>query len=105
MQFGREWYALSYGDDNCDSKLHCSLPAPKGPDSGPPLDPAPPCDVNALLSAVGSECGNGIIDPGEACDGPALDGVTCSTGTMGVFPHGTVACSMCLVFDFSGCTS
>jgi hypothetical protein len=59
---------------------------------------------DADTSTDGSEqpdtCGNGLIDPGEECDGAALDGATCvSEG----FDSGTLACSVNCNFDISEC--
>jgi len=43
-------------------------------------------------------CGNGVIDPGEVCDGDNLDGEDCFFG-------GTLACNpTCTDFDTSGCS-
>lgn len=45
---------------------------------------------------------DGIIDPGEQCDGSNLNGQTCvSLG----FAAGTLACTASCTFDTSGCTS
>lgn len=48
-----------------------------------------------------SPCGNGVIDPGEQCDGTDFDGFTCKAlgydgGTLGCDP---IQC----IFDTSGC--
>src|SRR3989338_5350653 len=46
-------------------------------------------------------CGNGIIDTGEQCDGSALGGETCvSRG----FTSGTLSCTGLCAFDTTGCT-
>src|ERR1051326_4859923 len=51
-------------------------------------------------------CGNGVIDPGEMCDGPALSGQSCSSATMGAFTAGELKCRAdCIGYDMSGCTS
>jgi dienelactone hydrolase len=47
-------------------------------------------------------CGNGVVDPGEDCDGATP--VTCSGATMGSLPLGEAACVGCRV-DSSGCYS
>ena len=49
-----------------------------------------------------AECGNGIIDDGEDCDGENLGGATCES-VMGDDYTGTLTCSSC-GFDTSGCT-
>ncbi len=51
---------------------------------------------------AGVDCGNGVIDDGETCDGTELGGATCVTQG---FEAGTLACaSNCGAFDTSGCT-
>ena len=51
----------------------------------------------------GGTCGNGTLDPGEACDGADLNGQTCEG--LG-FGGGTLACNgSCTGFDTSGCTA
>jgi hypothetical protein len=47
-----------------------------------------------------STCGNGTVDPGEACDGAALNGATCESlgygpGTLGCKPDCTLEVSDC----------
>jgi cysteine-rich repeat protein len=45
-------------------------------------------------------CGNGMVEPGELCDGADLGGATCqSRGYAG----GTLSCSDCQTFDESAC--
>jgi hypothetical protein len=47
-------------------------------------------------------CGNGVVEPGEACDGAALGGNTC--GALGC-SGGALACNgTCSDFDASSCT-
>ena len=47
------------------------------------------------------DCGNGIIDAGEVCDGANLGGATCTDFGCG---GGTLACQgTCGAFDLSGC--
>ena len=52
--------------------------------------------------AAATTCGNAIVEAGEACDGAAFGGTTCSTfGCSG----GALACNgTCSDFDLSGCT-
>src|SRR5262249_25666450 len=40
-----------------------------------------------------THCGNGVVDPGEACDGLMLQGATCASVTNGAFPVGNLACA------------
>ncbi|MFH2006116.1 MAG: hypothetical protein ABI333_05985 [bacterium] len=49
---------------------------------------------------VGPICGNGVIDPGEACDGTDLGGLSCTD----LFQYGgTLACSPSCELDLSSC--
>jgi cysteine-rich repeat protein len=59
------------------------------------------CDGAADDDHLGS-CGNDRAGPGEVCDGPDLNGQTCSSLRNG---EGDLGCSPdCRSFDFSGCT-
>ena len=60
-------------------------------------------DILAILLAGGTpvECGNGIVDGGDQCDGMDLDGQTC-TG-LGYSLGGSLACGTGCGFDASGC--
>lgn len=50
----------------------------------------------------GPLCGNGVIDPGEQCEGSTAQ--TCIQATMGARPVGNVACTNCYI-DTNGCTA
>jgi hypothetical protein len=54
-------------------------------------------------SGFGANCGNGVIEGGEVCDGTVLNGKTCNTATAGAKPTGTLRCSASCTFDTSGC--
>jgi hypothetical protein len=64
------------------------------------------CSATCQLDTSGctdapEDCGNGVLDAGEACDGAALNGQTCAgLGHDG----GTLACTAACTFDESGCT-
>jgi len=47
-------------------------------------------------------CGNGVVDPGEDCEGTTAQ--TCAAATMGALPLGQVGCTGCRL-DVSGCFS
>jgi hypothetical protein len=49
-------------------------------------------------------CGNGRIDPGEACDGPVLGSLTCASATMGARPVGLLRCSSTCTVVLTGCS-
>jgi cysteine-rich repeat protein/predicted outer membrane repeat protein len=59
------------------------------PGGGPPPDAAPP------------ECGNGVMEAGEGCDGTDLGGETCLTA--GDHEHGQLACAADCTLDTSDC--
>ena len=90
---------LGAGVGACTGKQAAS--GADGAAGGPPdatgLDPV---DV-----PVAASCGNGTVEPGEACDGLALAGMTCSTVWAG-FKSGTLQCRPdCSGFDVSGCVA
>ena len=62
---------------------------------------APGCKFNrAGISGTTDNCGNGVLDDGEVCDGDNLGGQTCvSRG----FTSGTLGCTTVCTFDTSGC--
>src|SRR3954462_12101787 len=47
-------------------------------------------------------CGNGLLEPGEQCDGPKLGGKTCVSILQG-FAAGTLGCDANCAFDTSKC--
>jgi hypothetical protein len=50
-------------------------------------------------------CGNGMREPGEACDGYDLAGETCASLTMGARPDGTLGCDSSCAFNVGACAS
>ena len=54
-------------------------------------------------SAQRSLCGNGVVEPGELCDGGDLAGETCGSVTMFSATVGTLRCTAKCTFDTSGC--
>ncbi len=48
-----------------------------------------------------AECGNGVIEDDEACDGDELDDMTCAD--IGTFVGGVLACDVACAFDTAGC--
>ncbi|MFO0709368.1 MAG: hypothetical protein U0353_05990 [Sandaracinus sp.] len=62
-------------------------------------------DVGVDASSTSPRCGDGVLDPGEACDGAALDGLACTTVAAG-FRSGTLGCAAdCRRFDTSACVA
>ncbi|HVU00252.1 MAG TPA: CAP domain-containing protein [Polyangiaceae bacterium] len=52
---------------------------------------------------VPATCGNGRLDPGEACDGTDFGGASCSSATVGAKPNGSLSCAGCTL-DTNGCS-
>lgn len=62
--------------------------------------------VTSACTGSGSllSCGDGVLDPGETCDGTAMAGASCET--VGSFNGGSLSCrSDCTGYDTSGCTT
>lgn len=51
--------------------------------------------------AVAPGCGNGILEPGEACDGPDFGGQTCDS--VAGYSMGSLACTESCGLELSGC--
>jgi len=58
------------------------------------------CTDSDCAAGCAATCGNGAVDPGEACDGADLGGQTCEG--LG-YPGGTLACASSCTLDPSGC--
>lgn len=54
------------------------------------------------ISLPNCNCGNGVIDPGEDCDGANLNGETCES--LG-FHSGTLTCTSSCTFNTNQCTN
>ncbi|MFH2010352.1 MAG: hypothetical protein ABI333_27385, partial [bacterium] len=62
------------------------------------------CGWDTSQCEVPVDCGNGVVDLGETCDGANLAGQDCSTLGLG-FTGGALACNPgCNDFDTTGCT-
>jgi hypothetical protein len=88
--------ATSVADGSASATTNSSADTTAG------VDTMPPADGTTTGAPVGN-CGNGVIDAGEQCDGGNLQGFDCqSLGLNG----GTLACddTMC-TFDTSMCSS
>jgi hypothetical protein len=64
------------------------------------------CDqtLGAANAGPSSDCGDGVVEGGEECDGAELGGETCEGLGLG-FTGGTLACTPACTFDASMCTS
>lgn len=59
------------------------------------------CKSN-LMTCQTAECGNGVAEYGEACDGENLQGATCAAAGL---TYGTVRCNADCTLDTSTCTN
>jgi hypothetical protein len=86
---------------------------PKGdaPAASAVCAPAPHPSNSPALAAL-ARCGNGIIEPGEECDGPTLGDASCRSlgfsgdcGQDGACVRPGLACLRSCRFDYAGCTT
>lgn len=71
------------------------------PDTAPDVEEDADPDADAGSDVPAPRCGDGSIDPGELCDGSAID-ATCADFA---FDAGALTCSEdCLRYDFDGCS-
>lgn len=61
-------------------------------------------DTNNNSIGDACECGNGIINSGEECDGLNLNGESCSSVTSGRMTVGNLKCSAYCLIDATGCS-
>ncbi|MFL6201718.1 MAG: DNRLRE domain-containing protein [Thermoanaerobaculia bacterium] len=59
------------------------------------------CDGTTDMADLDCSCGNGVKDPGEACDGSDFGGQTCAG--LGLYA-GTLSCTAGCAYNTSGCT-
>jgi len=72
-------------------------------------------DATAAVRSAGAAlatCGNGVVEPGEQCDGQALAGATCASlgfsgdcGQDEACLHSGLTCLGNCTFDYTGCTA
>jgi hypothetical protein len=65
-------------------------------------EPNPTTSVDTTETAGGSDCGNGMIDGEEECDGSELGGAECADVNP-AYSGGTLACGASCTLDASGC--
>ncbi len=61
------------------------------------------CRIDTSTCQVSANCGNGVIEPGEQCDGPNLAGSSCSSVWPSLYDSGELLCSSACLFDSSFC--
>lgn len=59
-------------------------------------------ESDTTTTTGGDDCGNGLIDPGETCDGPNFNGASCMV--LG-YDGGSLTCNANCAVDTSGCTN
>jgi hypothetical protein len=59
------------------------------------------CDTALTTCLAGCQCGNGVVDPGESCDGSDVGGKTCANYGATDLPG--LGCTRECSFDFTGC--
>ena len=89
------------GGEECDGSVDGASCTSLGYDGG-----VLACDASCAFdtsSCVLAGCGDGVIGPGEVCDGDDLDGYDCTM--LGPWTGGTLACnSNCMSFNLNECT-
>ncbi len=71
---------------------------------GGTLTCTPGCHLDTSGCQMGTQCGNGILEPGEECDGTNLGSATCETVRGGLlYTGGLLRCTGNCTFDTSGC--
>jgi hypothetical protein len=60
------------------------------------------CDTALTTCLAGCQCGNGVVDPGESCDGADVGGRTCAN--YGAIDSPGLGCTRACSFDFTGCS-
>ena len=77
-----------------------ATPIDSGVDAAPVVDTGtPPADTGTEAAAVNPLCGNGVLDTGEICDGPVLNGASCSS-VLHFSATGTLVCGAdCQSYD------
>lgn len=73
------------------------------PAATPPATPPAASPTPAPTATPGSNCGNGVIDGDEECDGADLDDNTCFDLCDQEDEGGTLRCNPDCTYDFSGC--
>jgi hypothetical protein len=61
-------------------------------------------DCGSFDTSGCTDCGDGVRDPGEACDGADLGVTGCAALGTGFAPGGTLRCAAGCMYDTSGCT-
>ncbi|HKE15281.1 MAG TPA: Ig-like domain-containing protein, partial [Kofleriaceae bacterium] len=89
------------GDEECDgTALGDGDCTSAGDFTGGELACAEDCTFDTSACIAADDCGNGVIDANEDCDGTELGGMTCSDVDSG---GGALACADDCTFDTSGC--
>jgi hypothetical protein len=96
---------LINGDEDCDGVLLGGADCvDAGNYTGGTLACTSDCTFDTSGCTADEDCGNGVIEGDEVCDGADLGGASCAS-VGGGFTGGELACSTECELDTSGCTS
>jgi len=79
----------------------------RGSDEGRPDSSGRPSEdtgTGSTTGGSGATCGNGVLEPGEVCDGKELGGLRCPDADP-MFTGGTLACDGMCALEISGCSA
>ena len=110
--FYAAWMMMGGCGDDVTTLVDAGDSAVSPPGDGAVLDSSTAADADDLDTSTGRDampptatCGDGVTDPGEACDGADTNALTCRTATAG-FAGGTLRCAAdCQSYDVSHCTA
>jgi len=92
------------GDEECDKTNLTGQTCMDAGFAGGALRCKPDCTLNTSLciNSPTTQCGNGIVETGEQCDGSILAGNTCINNG---FTGGTMSCKSDCTLNTAGCTA
>ena len=114
----KDWSTISCPVPPCDNDDNCETD--KGEDAQNCPTDCPYCDFDGICDPVEeiggglpescidcSECGDGVVDVGEFCDGAVIRGITATSDNCKIygFSSGRLACTDDCQIDLSACSS
>lgn len=101
LQFGDGCSGDCQSIETCGNGYVDTIESEECDDASANSDTAPDaCRTNCTLA----DCGDGVIDAGEQCDGTNVGGETCSAYSGGLFNHGWMVCGSTCALS-TGCCS
>ncbi len=98
LQFGDGCSGDCQSDETCGNGYLDAIEGEECDDASANSDTTPDA---CRTDCTQADCGDGVIDTGEVCDGTLLNGVTCNDLVPGW--QGTPTCFTCATFDIMGC--